>query len=174
MLLTGSFPRLLDDKLRFAIPKPWRDAIGGEQPILFLVPGTEGSLALYPDETFHRLADRMEQRVASGRDLAAFNRLFYAQAQRIECDKQGRLRLPIELAEWAGLQKEVTLLGVRDHLEIWNRERWEEYLNQTQPHYDELASRVLAGGTNPTAPMSTDDPVRSNMADAPIRPGHPK
>lgn len=174
MLLTGSFPRLLDDKLRFAIPKPMRDAISGEQPIFFLVPGTEGSLALYPDEVFHRLADRMEQRVANGRDLAAFHRLFYAQAQRIESDKQGRLRLPIELAELAGLQKEIILLGVRDHLEIWNRERWEDYLNQTQPHYDELASRVLAGGSAAPAPLSNVDAVLSSVADSPVRPGHPR
>ena len=174
MLLTGSFPRLLDDKLRFAIPKPLRDAIGIDQSILFVVPGTEGSLALYPDDTFHRLADCMEQRVANGRDLAAFNRLFYAQAQRIECDKQGRLRLPIELAELAGLQKEIILLGVRDHLEIWNRERWENYLNQTQPHYDELASKVLTGGTTPSEQMSTVDQVLSNATDMPVRPGYPR
>jgi MraZ protein len=176
MLLTGSFPRLLDDKLRFAIPKPLRDAIGHpDECVLYLAPGTDGSLALYPEDSFTRMASRLEQGSSDGRDVAAFSRLFYAQVQRIELDKQGRLRLPIELAELAGLRKEIMLLGVRDHLEIWNREAWETYLGQTQPHYDDLASRVLAGGGAPATPIirtaSGASPVEG---DANVRPGQPR
>jgi MraZ protein len=175
MLLTGSFPRLLDDKLRFAIPKPLRDAIGSpDESILYLAPGTDGSLALYPEETFMRLADRVEQGSSHGRDLAAFSRLFYAQAQRIELDKQGRLRLPVELAEWAGLQKEIILLGVRDHLEVWNREQWETYLSRTQPHYDDLASRVLAGGSATPTATSPAEHVLSTSPESANRPGQPR
>lgn len=176
MLLTGCFPRLLDDKLRFAIPKPLRDAIGHpDESVLYLAPGTDGSLALYPADSFTRMANRLEQGSSDGRDVAAFSRLFYAQVQRIELDKQGRLRLPIELADLAGLRKEIMLLGVRDHLEIWNREAWETYLTQTQPHYDDLASRVLAGGgvpATPTAPATAG--VLSNEGDANVRPGQPR
>ena len=175
MLLTGSFPRLLDEKLRFAIPKPLRDAIGGSDPAsLYLAPGTDGSLALYAEETFQRLANRVEQGASDGRDLSAFSRLFYAQAQRIDLDKQGRLRLPIELAELAGLRREIMLLGVRDHLEIWNRELWETYLTRTQPHYDDLAARVLAGGTSVMMPDTPPVHTLSNSADPATRPGQPR
>ena len=175
MLLTGSFPRMLDDKLRFVIPKPLRDAIGSsDQSNLYLAPGTDGSLALYPEETFHRLANRVEQGASDGRDLAAFSRLFYTQAQHVELDRQGRLRLPVELAELAGLRREIMLLGVRDHLEIWNRELWETYLSRTQPHYDELAAKVLAGGSAVRLPDTPPVHVRSNPADAATRPGHPR
>ncbi len=176
MLLTGSFPRLLDDKLRFAIPKPLRDAIGHpDECVLYLAPGTDGSLALYPEESFARMASRLEQGSSDGRDVAAFSRLFYAQVQRIELDKQGRLRLPIELANLAGLRKEIMLLGVRDHLEIWNREAWETYLGQTQPHYDDLASRVLTGGGTPTTQtVRTAAGVLPVDGDASVRPGQPR
>ena len=145
MLLTGAFHRSLDEKLRFAIPKPLRDAIGHPGcSILYLAPGTDGSLALYPSSSFERLADRLEQSSPGGRDERAFSRLFYAQVQRVEIDKQGRIRLAPELAQLASLGKEIVLLGVRDHLEIWDRARWEEYLEHTQPHYDELAESALA------------------------------
>jgi MraZ protein len=176
MLLTGSFPRLLDDKLRFAIPKPLRDAIGHpDEFVLYLAPGTDGSLALYPEDSFTRMANRLEQGSSDGRDVAAFSRLFYAQVQRIELDKQGRLRLPIELAELAGLRKEIMLLGVRDHLEVWNREAWEKYLTQTQPHYDDLASRVLTGSGMPATPAAPATAgALSNECDANVRPGQPR
>jgi MraZ protein len=175
MLLTGSFPRLLDDKCRFAIPKPLRDAIGESDPLsLYIAPGTEGSLALYPEETFQHLANRVERGVSDGRDLAAFSRLFYAQAQRVELDRQGRVRLPVELAELAGLRKEIMLLGVRDHLEIWNRELWETYLTRTQPYYDDLAARVLAGGASIVVPDTPPADILSNSADPAKRPGQPR
>jgi MraZ protein len=176
MLLTGSFHRLLDEKLRFALPKPVRDAIGqADESVLYLAPGTDGSLALYPEESFARLASRLEHGSSDGRDVVAFSRLFYAQVQRVELDRQGRLRLPIELAELAGLRKEIVLLGVRDHLELWNRETWENYLQQTQPHYDELAARALAGGGASTLPSGAQVTFGSPVVEpAPGRPARPR
>ncbi|MCH5377782.1 MAG: cell division protein [Planctomycetes bacterium] len=172
MLLTGSFHRLLDEKLRFAIPKPLRDAVGDpEESVLYVAPGTDGSLALFPPESFAKLASRLEQGSDDGRDVVAFSRLFYAQVQRIELDKQGRVRLPIELAELAGLRKEIVLLGVRDHLEIWNREIWEDYLQRTQPHYDQLAASALAGGAAATASTAGESAMGSSSV---TRPAHPK
>ncbi len=173
MLLTGSFHRLLDEKLRFAIPKPLRDAIGHpDESVLYLAPGTDGSLALYPKDSFAKLAGRLEQGTSDGREVVAFSRLFYAQVQRVELDRQGRLRLPIELAELAGLRKEIVLLGVRDHLEIWNREIWENYLQRTQPHYDELATRALAGGSSSTLPPAGQ--MTSSLEPATGRPAQPR
>lgn len=144
MVLTGAFHRSLDEKLRFAIPKPLRDAIGyPANSVLYLAPGTDGSLSLYAASTFERLADRLEEGSPNGREERAFSRLFYAQVQRIEIDKQGRIRLPADLVQLASLRKDIVLLGVRDHLEVWERGRWEEYLSQTQPHYDELAENAF-------------------------------
>jgi MraZ protein len=71
-------------------------------------------------------------------------RLFFAQAQQVELDSQGRIRVPSELATFAGLGKEVVLLGVQDHLEVWAAEEWRKYLAQKQPHYDEIAETALS------------------------------
>jgi MraZ protein len=177
MLLTGSFQRLLDDKLRFAVPKPMRDAIGHpEHNVLYLGPGTEGSLNLYPLESFAKLAARLENGHANGRDVTVFSRLFFAQVQRVELDKHGRIRLPSELAELARLTREVFLLGVRDHLEIWDRETWEAYLQQTLPEYDELAIRAVSGV--PPASLTRGGDRTSfelqQATDSQNRPGSPK
>jgi MraZ protein len=144
MLLTGAFHRSLDEKLRLAIPKPLRDAIGHPDiSVVYLAPGMDGSLELYAEEAFSRLAGQLEQGPRNARDTRAFHRLFYAQVQRLEIDKHGRIRLPVELAQLSSLEKEIVLLGVRDHIEIWDRRRWEAYLDDTQPHYDQLAEHAF-------------------------------
>jgi MraZ protein len=53
--------------------------------------------------------------------------------------------IPAELARQANLGKEVVLLGVQDHMELWDRERWETYFNEKSPRYDEIAEAALKG-----------------------------
>lgn len=152
MLLTGKFERTLDEKLRFAVPKPIRDALDfPNNTVFFLCPGTDESIALYSEQAFSRLADRLEQFPPTGQDVRAFSRLFFAQVQRVEMDRQGRIRLPGDLAELASIEKDVVLLGVGDHLEVWDRDRWFNYLNQKQPHFDDLAENAFSGRLSPNS-----------------------
>jgi len=144
MLLTGTFSRLVDEKLRVSIPKRLREAMkcparGG----LYIAPGTDRSLGIYSEEAFSQLAERLAQASPTRQDVRAFLRLFYALAQRVELDRQGRLRIPIELARLARLDKEVVLLGVQNHLELWAADQWQQYIAEKQTHYDEIAERAL-------------------------------
>jgi MraZ protein len=144
MLLTGAFCRSIDEKLRVAIPKRFREALNcKEQPGIYIAPGTDQSLALYTEEAFARLADRLAQASPTRQDVRTFNRLFYARAQRVEVDSQGRLRIPPELAELARIDKEAVLLGVQDHLELWAAERWKSYLAERQGNYDDIAEAAF-------------------------------
>jgi len=110
-----------------------------------VAPGTDGSLVLYTEEEFGRLAERLAAASPAQQQVRAFTRLFYAQAQRVEVDRQGRVRIPPELAKFAELGKEAVLLGVQDHLELWAVDRWEAYLAEKQAHYDEIAEAAFAG-----------------------------
>jgi len=144
MLLTGTFSRAIDEKLRIAIPKPFRERLAKSPPgVLFVAPGTDGSLAIYPEETFSQLAERLAKVSPTAHDVRAFGRLFFAQAQAVEVDGQGRIRIPPELAQLAALDKEAVLIGVQDHLELWDRRRWEVYLTEKQPRYDEIAENAF-------------------------------
>jgi MraZ protein len=165
MLLTGTFPRTIDEKQRLSIPKRLRDAfvkssgarVEGreseslaakdrteETPALYVAPGTDGSLAIYTEESFARLAEQLAASPPTGQDVRAFSRLFYSQAQRLELDRAGRIRIPPELVQLAGLEKDVVLVGVRDHLELWDKNRWDAYLAQQQTNYDQLAEKAFA------------------------------
>ena len=144
MLLTGTFTRSIDEKLRVVIPKRVREALqcprGG---CLFVAPGTDRSLAIYTQEAFEHLADRLAQASPTGPEVRAFTRLFYARAQSVELDGQGRLRIPADLAELSGLSKEAVLLGVQDHLELWPADRWASYLTGKQDDYDRIAEAAF-------------------------------
>ena len=144
MLLTGTFSRSIDQKSRVAIPKRLRESLactrGG---VLYVAPSTDRSLAIYTEESFGELAERLRKSSPTEQHVRAFMRLFFAAAQQVELDAQGRIRVPNELVQLAALQKEIVLLGVQDHLEIWSSERWQAYMNDKQAHFDEIAEAAF-------------------------------
>jgi len=143
-MLTGTFIRSIDDKLRVAIPKRLREAINCRQGgVFYVAPGIDGSLAIYAEESFRRLADLLAGASPTQQQVRAFTRLFYARAQRVELDAQGRIRIPRELAELACLSGEIVLLGVQDHMELWAAKQWKAYLADKQSHYDEIAEAAF-------------------------------
>jgi MraZ protein len=172
MLFTGTHPRSLDDKQRLALPKRIRDGLG-QSPTspLYLTPGTDGSLALYTEEGFARLGQQLAQGSPAGQDNRAFSRLFYAQAEAVEVDSQGRIRIPQELIQLARLGREVMLLGVRDHMELWDKARWDEYLEDRQQRYDELAENAFDQSVGVKRSAA---PVETAIAEDSSRPSHPR
>jgi MraZ protein len=144
MLLTGTFNRLVDEKLRVSIPKRIRETMQcSPRGVLYVAPGTDGSLGIYTEEAFSQLAERLERASPTRQEVRAFLRLFYTQAQRVELDRQGRIRIPVELAQISRLEKEVVLLGVQNHLELWAADQWRKYIGEKQTHYDEIAEKAL-------------------------------
>src|SRR3954464_6959358 len=88
MVLTGTYERQLDEKLRLAVPKPFREALTGENQLV-LTPGTDGSLSLFASRTFEAIAHQLAERSPNRQDVRAFSRLLYAQARSVEIDSQG-------------------------------------------------------------------------------------
>jgi MraZ protein len=141
MLLTGNYRRTLDDKMRVAIPKQLREELGEQS--LFLTPGTDRAMVVYTGQVLDEIGQTLGRLSPAAREARAFSRLFYAQAHPGEMDKQGRLRLPPELAKLCGLTSEVVIVGLRDRIEIWEAGAWDSYFSENLPSYDELAERVL-------------------------------
>jgi len=144
MPLTGTYTRTLDEKNRVAIPKPLREDFGEPSlKTLYVAPGTDGSLALYTPSAFEALAQRLAARSGGRANVRNYLRLFYARAQKVDVDAQGRIRIPERLAELAGLGREVVLIGVHDHVELWDARRWQQFLDQHSAQFDSLADEVL-------------------------------
>jgi MraZ protein len=144
MLFTGTYRRALDDKLRLALPKPLREQLVPGEP-LYLTPGLDSCLAIYAPLAFATLADRLEVSSPAAREVRDYSRLFFSQAASVTPDAQWRFRVTPELTQWAGLAGEVTVVGVRDHIEVWGVEKWEQYIAQRDGQYEQLAELALVG-----------------------------
>jgi len=139
MLLTGTYPRTLDDKKRLTLPKKVREQLGESTLELFLAQGLDQCLWIYDKGGLGRLADKLDQTPATDAEARVFRRLFFAQMEAVDMDKASRVLVPERLLEFAGLKHEVVLLGVRDHLELWDAERWQQYRAQNGPRFDAVA-----------------------------------
>jgi MraZ protein len=138
MLLTGTHPRTLDDKKRLALPKRVRDQLG-EIAQLFVTPGPDQSLWIYTKPDLERLSARLDETPATDAEARVFRRLFFAQMEEVDLDRSARILIPDRLVVFAGLQHEVVLLGVRDHLELWDASRWHAYHEKHSAEFDKVA-----------------------------------
>jgi len=137
LLLTGEFEHTLDEKNRLFISNKLRSQIdvkeyGGD---FYLAMGANGVLCLYPEKYFQQIAFAGAPGTAAPDEVVAFERMTFAMASRVELDRQGRLLLPEKTKKRANLGSSLTLVGVRDHIEIWNSEDWEQYLTDNLNQY---------------------------------------
>jgi len=138
VLLTGTYSRTLDDKKRLALPKRVREQLD-DPATLFVTPGPDQCLWLYTQQGLDQLADKLDKAPAADAEARVFRRLYFAQTEAVDLDRSGRILVPERLVQFAGLQRDVVLLGVRDHLELWDGQRWQEYLTRNAPRFDAVA-----------------------------------
>src|SRR5712692_5877031 len=138
MLLTGTYPRTLDDKKRMALPRRVREQLRDPET-LAVTPGPDQCLWLYTADGLERLAEKLDHSPATDAEARVFRRLYFAQTETVDVDRSGRILIPERLVQFAGLQHEVILIGVRDHLELWDAQRWQRYLVENAPRFDAVA-----------------------------------
>jgi MraZ protein len=145
MLLTGTHPRTLDDKKRLTLPKRVREQVG-DVTQLFVTPGADQSLWIYTRDELERLSARLDQTPATDAEARVFRRLFFAAMEEVELDRNGRILIPERLVQFAGLEHEVVLLGIRDHLELWDATRYQAYVEQHDREFDKVAEQAFRIG----------------------------
>jgi len=142
MAFTGTHVRTLDDKCRLAIPKPFRDAFCPDTAMtatVVIAPETEQALAVFSEVQFQLRAEEVRGCAKTSQDARVYLRLYFSQAENVEIDKQGRIRLPERLMKFAGLSQEVVLLGVNDRVELWDRGRWDQFMTEHVSSFDRIA-----------------------------------
>lgn len=146
MFLVGTHELTVDSKNRLSIPFAIRRKLNEERDghSFYVVPGRrKGTLALYPEKYYERLlADSPDDESLS--DEAYEYRLFeYSRSALLDPDSQGRILIPERLLDRAGIGKEVTLIAVRDHLELWSRDAFAEFEDSMWPEYPEKRARAV-------------------------------
>jgi MraZ protein len=147
MLLTGTYPRTLDDKKRLAMPKRVRETLGEEKK-LYVTPGPDQCLWIYTERGLEQLAEKLDRTPATDAEARVFRRLYFAQAEAVDLDGAGRVLIPDRLIDFAALQHEVIVLGVQDHLELWDAAKWKQYSEANTPRFDAVAEAAFRAKGN--------------------------
>ena len=152
LVLYGNYELTVDDKNRILVPSEVRKKLDPERDgeAFFLVTGRDGRLWLYPERHYELLVSRDPSELTPSEDMLAFDRMMLGLASRVEWDKQGRVLLPDKALKRAGIGKEVTLVGARDHLELWNRADWESEREQLETRRRDLVEKIRTDREKPT------------------------
>jgi MraZ protein len=138
-MLLGEHDHSLDDKNRLTLPAKLREGLGDG---VVVTRGMDGCLYAYAAEDWQRLAERIQALDPLSRESRMMQRHFFSGAVRAELDKQGRMVLPVSLLEAAGIHREVTVAGVFDHLEIWDRAKWRVHRHEVEGSAEDVAERL--------------------------------
>jgi MraZ protein len=142
-ILLGEHDLTFDEKNRILVPSDIRRVLDAERDgdHYVLVIGENRRPWLYPSKVYERLVAELQQELTPDEDQLAFDQMFFSMSSRIEVDKQGRILLPEKILKRTGVGKEVTMLGARNHLEIWNRADWEIEQEQLFANRKEITAR---------------------------------
>ena len=139
-MFMGEYNHSVDAKGRTIVPAKLREGLG---ETFVITKGLDGCLFVYSLEEWEKFEQKMqEQPQVSSSEMRKVIRFFLSGAMQCEVDKQGRILIPSNLREFAGLEKDVVIIGVLDKIEIWSKDKWLAYSEQENLAADEIAERM--------------------------------
>ena len=140
-MFMGEYNHTVDAKGRLIVPSKFRELLGEE---FVITKGLDGCLFMYSSEEWKNIEVKFREISQFSKDARKFARFFFASAAVCEVDKQGRVLISAVLREFAGIEKEVVLAGVLNHIEIWSKDRWQE--NNEYDDVGEIAEHMAGLG----------------------------
>ncbi|MFQ9892363.1 MAG: division/cell wall cluster transcriptional repressor MraZ [Emergencia sp.] len=138
-MFMGTFNNSIDAKNRMIVPSKHRDQLGGR---CVLTRGLDQCLYIYSMAEWEKQMEKIEALPESDPKVRAFIRHFCANAVDCEFDKQGRIVIPAELKEYAGIDKELVTMGAMRKIEVWSREVWDAPDNENKMDSEEFADSL--------------------------------
>lgn len=139
----GTFTPRLDEKSRLILPAKFRARLDRG---IVLTPGQENCIYGWTPETFSEFTARLSGTPFTNRDARTFFRMFFSATAEEMPDKQGRIMIPPVLRQWAGLERDVTVVGALDRLEIWDTERWNDFQAEQAEPFAAMSEEITPNG----------------------------
>lgn len=141
-MFLGTFTPRLDEKGRLIFPAKFRDQLASG---LVMTRGQEHCISVYPLRAFEELHQKLRTAPATDKRTRDYLRVLLSGAEDVVPDKQGRITVPGHLRTYANLDRDCTVIGAGDWLEIWSTPAWEAYLEQNEESFSETAEEVVPG-----------------------------
>jgi len=147
----GEYEATVDSKGRFLLPAGIKKKLPDATTVLLLNRGIEKCLTLYTEQSWANTEQQVNQLNDFDEENRIFRRRFLGGVSEVELDSAGRLLLPPTLKEYAGLQKDIMLVGQGNKIEIWDSGKYKQLFEDFSPeNYSQLASRVMGGNRHET------------------------
>ena len=135
----GEYHYSLDEKGRLTIPSKIRYDL---KENFIITRGLDKCLFIYPQDEWDNIISKYRQ-LPNTKDARNFMRFFLSGASVCEFDKQGRIKITQPLLDYAGLEKDCVIIGVNDHLEIWNKEIWDSFMDEKLDDLSDIADNLF-------------------------------
>ena len=142
-IFLGEFQHSLDPKGRVIFPAAFRERL---QEGLVMTVGVDNCIAVHPMTDWQRVIDGLRQLRTTDRRERMFVRMMTSMAQPDALDKQGRVTIPARLRSYAGLDRDVTVVGADTKIELWDTARWETYRDQAMADFAQTDHPFDLGG----------------------------
>ncbi|MDD2498010.1 MAG: division/cell wall cluster transcriptional repressor MraZ [Desulfitobacteriaceae bacterium] len=139
-MFMGEYQHAIDPKGRLIVPVKFREGLGDT---FVVTKGLDNCLFVYPMNEWKNLEAKLKALPFTKADARAFVRFFFSGATECELDKQGRILLPVNLREYAQMERDVVVIGVSSRVEIWSKERWDNYSIQAEKDYANIAEKIV-------------------------------
>src|SRR5699024_30196 len=139
-MFMGEYKHNLDTKGRIIMPSKFRELLDGQ---FVITRGLDRCLFAYTEEEWSRIEEKLKTLPLTKKDARKFTRLFFSGAAAVEIDKQGRINIPQNLREYAGLTKDCTVIGVSSRIEIWDSAAWEDFYTESEDNFEDIAEALI-------------------------------
>lgn len=140
----GEYEHSIDRKGRLIIPSKFREVLKEHYVEKFYITrGLDNCLFLFTEEEWRTQEQRFKSMSFTKAEARRFNRLYFSGACELDCDKQGRVLIPQNLKNFAEIKRDVVIVGVSNRIEIWSKEKWNEFYETSRQTYEEIAERLI-------------------------------
>lgn len=141
-MFLGTYEPKLDDKGRLILPAKYRDQLANG---LVITRGQEHCLYVFKAEDFMQMQEDARKAPLSNREARNYLRVFLSGAVDQEPDRQGRISVPANLRTYAGLERDLAVIGAGNRVEIWNLESWSSFLEEQEAAFAERDDEIIPG-----------------------------
>lgn len=141
-MFRGRYEHGIDNKGRLSIPSKFREILASNYDERLIITNFDGCLWAYPVAEWQKLEEKVNSRPQFDETVRLFQRVFISAAVETQIDSSGRILIPPTLRAYAGITKDVILLGVTNRIEIWSREKWMSVFEQSQQKLELLGEKL--------------------------------
>jgi MraZ protein len=140
----GEYLHSIDRKGRLILPARFREASKANFIEKFYVTrGLDKCLFMFSEEEWKAQENKFKSVSFTKQESRAFNRLYFSGAVEVVPDRQGRILIPQYLKDFADIKRDVTVVGVSNRIELWAREKWQEFYGNSRQSFEAIAEKLM-------------------------------